>query len=297
MELNIRTELTYRLARWLIARRQSRPHSDTEVASDWGAYGDWRALALRNQFDENFRGTALGKDALDFGCGDGALCSVLLGAGAKSAHGVDLDTKSLARFAERLTRMNGAKRPTFSRSESTSSIDEADRSFDAIYCLDVLEHISDYAPIIREWYRVLRPGGSVYIWWQPYWHPYGHHVYQWLPVPWAHAFLSSKEMTEVCARIVDWPEFKEPVFDRHPDGSRRNRFREPGADGDGFLNKLTVREFEGRCRGAGLTIKRRDFHPFTMPQPAKAISVALTKVPRVRDFFTACAIYELVKPT
>jgi hypothetical protein len=86
------------------------------------------------------------------------------------------------------------------------------------------------------------------------------------------------------------------VWDQNPDGSRKNRFRVPQA-GQGFLNKLTVRQFERVCSDAGFEFARREFHPFSMPQPLKAISALGTKLPGARDFLSAYAIYDLVAST
>lgn len=76
---------------------------------------------------------------------------------------------------------------------------------------------------------------------------------------------------------------------------REQELREPGA-GENYLNKLTVREFEAACRDAGFRFARREFRPFGLPQPAKVVSRMMTRLPSVRDFFTACALYELVRP-
>ena len=92
--------------------------------------------------------------------------------------------------------------------------------------------------------------------------------------------------------LVDWPDFKPSMRDLNPDGSRKNRFRVPDAGKD-YLNELTVREFERVCSDAGFELARREFHPFSMPQPLKAISTLGTKLPGARDFLSACAIYEL----
>lgn len=294
--MNIRVDLTYSLARRLVARRQAR-HGAIAVAADWESYAEWREQELRNQLINGFGAESVkGKVALDFGCGDGALCTLLMDLGAQEAHGVDLSQVWLDRFEKRLQQYKGDRKPTYSLSSSSKRIDQPDRKFDAIYCFDVLEHVIDYRESIGEWHRVLKPGGSVYIWWQPYWHPYGHHVYDWIPIPWAHAFLDDHEMREVCARIVDWDGFDPPVWDRNADGTKKNRFREVHAGNNNYLNKLTVREFESACKQVGFKFARREFEPFGMPQPARAISAVMTKVPVVRDFFTACALYELVRP-
>jgi SAM-dependent methyltransferase len=39
----------------------------------------------------------------------------------------------------------------------------SDRSFDAIYCLSVLEHTRQYDQIVQEFHRVLRPGGTLIV--------------------------------------------------------------------------------------------------------------------------------------
>jgi SAM-dependent methyltransferase len=289
----LRVNLAYKVARHLVAKRQAKNGGPRSEARGWNAYAEWRYAALKAQLSETFgHQTAVGKDVLDFGCGDGALAVTLLKIGAKSVHGIDVDERGLARFAERLKKHTGPA-PTYSKGEY-SRINLPSASYDAIYCFDVLEHVMDYKNIIPEWLRVLRPGGSVYIWWQPYWHPYGHHAYDWLPIPWAHRFLNDEEFREVCARIVDWPGFDAPLWDRRADGSIRNRFREPS--NGGFLNRLTIGEFEAVCKKAGFTFAQRSFTPFSMPQPAKAISSLLSKIPTTRDYFTSVALYELRNP-
>jgi SAM-dependent methyltransferase len=300
----IRVNLAYQISRQLIAARQIR-HRVNNVeavncnveAVNWQSYYDWRYRDLKAHFNEYFSIEAIiGKDILDFGCGGGSLSIVLTEAGAKSVHGVDLDERALEKFGERLKHYAGTRKPTFGRSSSGKKIDLPDHSFDCIVCFDVMEHVMDYKDIIFEWYRVLRPGGRVYIWWQPYWHPFGHHAHDWVPIPWAHIFLNGDEFREVCARIVDWPDFQPSVWDRNPDGSRKNRFRGPGT-GKSFLNRLRVREFEQVCSDAGFEFARREFHPFSMPQPLKAISTLGTKLPGARDFLSAFAIYDLVAST
>jgi SAM-dependent methyltransferase len=288
----IRVKLVFKLARALVARRQAK-HGPIAEAKDWKAYGDWRYRELRKQLEDHFGfEVARGKDALDFGCGDGALSTILMDAGAKSVHGVDMNAGGLARFAERLEQYAGPRYPTYTLSTSPDRIDLPAQSFDAIFCFDVMEHIMSYREIIFEWHRVLRSGGRVYIWWQPYWHPYGHHAQDWVPMPWAHAILNDREMSEVAARIVDWEEFEAPVWDRNPDGSKKNRFRVPGA-GANFLNGLTIGAFEKICGEAGFRFAMRNFRTFSVPQPLRAIGALMTRLPIARNCFTSIATYAL----
>ena len=290
----VKVRVAYAIARRLVARRQAVQGVAVQTTS-WDAYAEWREDSLRKQLLDCFRDhSPRGKVVLDFGCGDGALCVTLAALGAASVHGVDIRQDNLSKFAERLALYEGNPRPTFSLSRSPKKIDEPSEKFDGIYCFDTMEHVMDYAEIISEWHRILKPGGSVYIWWQPYWHPYGHHATPWLPIPWAHVVLDNTEIHEVCARIVDWEGFMPPIYDQNPDGSKKNRFRAQGVTDD-YLNKLTVREFETICSKVGFCFAKREFRPFGLPQPAQAISKVMTAIPIARDYFTACAIYELHK--
>jgi SAM-dependent methyltransferase len=47
------------------------------------------------------------------------------------------------------------------RHRDATDLDFADASMDAILCLDVLEHVPDFRAALREFARVLRPGGAL----------------------------------------------------------------------------------------------------------------------------------------
>lgn len=49
--------------------------------------------------------------------------------------------------------------PAWLRCEDVTALRFADKSLDAIVSLDVLEHVPDYPKALREFFRVLRPGG------------------------------------------------------------------------------------------------------------------------------------------
>ena len=73
-------------------------------------------------------------------------------------------------------------------------------TFDLILCLSGFEHFSDGAKVLREMHRVLKPGGSVLIHFQPVWTcSYGHHLHHVeslakLIPPWAHLVWSEETM-------------------------------------------------------------------------------------------------------
>lgn len=96
---------------------------------------------------------------LDFGAGTGNLTRHLLDLGAvvvasDVSAGCLRELKSSARNAEHLelSILNGRDLSQF-----------ADESFDMVATYSVLHHVPDYLAIVREFIRVVKPGGIVYI--------------------------------------------------------------------------------------------------------------------------------------
>jgi SAM-dependent methyltransferase len=86
---------------------------------------------------------------LDIGCGTGAVLEMLAPHG--EAHGIDIESAALAFCAER--QLGNLVQ------SSAAALPYADGSFDLIVAADMLEHLPEDAPAVRESARVLRPGG------------------------------------------------------------------------------------------------------------------------------------------
>ncbi|MDP6436746.1 MAG: class I SAM-dependent methyltransferase [Gammaproteobacteria bacterium] len=259
-------------------------------------YDEWRHEELETEFLKFFGADMIaGKDVLDFGCGDGDLALILNSLGAKSCIGVDIDARSIA-VAKNKVR---GEPVSFICASNTTGIDLDDASVDVIACFDVMEHVMEYEAIMKEWLRVLRPGGKVLIHWQPWFHPYGHHGRNYIPIPWVHLFLNYRKRTEVCARIAELPDFNPAWQDKDEDEQRTNRFRQSLESGsvedDEFLNRLTLWRFEHLCGETGLKIERRVYVNFQGPFVVRIFCQLVSYIPFVREFFTANAIYVLTK--
>lgn len=158
---------------------------------------------------------------------------------------------------------------------------------------DVLEHIYEPEAILQEWKRVLSDQGKICIWWQPYYHPYGHHLMAYMPIPWAHALFSDKTLAAVCKRIFDMPEYVPRYWDLDSDGGKKNK--QFGGKYLGGVNRLTIGRFERLCQSAGLQIQRREAYSFVGSRLVEKISSICTSLPLLNEFFTAYMIYEIGK--
>jgi len=258
------------------------------------AYREWRDSDLRTQFLANFDEEDLrDKDVLDFGCGEGGLSFLAADFGARSVIGVDLNEQLVHSALVRLAQGNGASSIKFVVGSDSKSIGLPDTSMDVILCFDVLEHIMDYREIFREWCRVLRPQGQVFISWVPWFHPYGHHIQSLVPLPWVHALFSDKTLLDVCARIYDLPEFRPRLWDLDGDGKKRpNKWR--AMDALPEVNRLTITNFERVCKQSGLTIEWRKTSGIQAAHLA-AVTGMLAQIPHVQEFFCSQVVYKLRK--
>jgi 2-polyprenyl-6-hydroxyphenyl methylase/3-demethylubiquinone-9 3-methyltransferase len=99
-----------------------------------------------------------GTAALDVGCGGGILAEEFAAMGFRVA-GIDPSQQSLA-TASRHAQSMGLQ---IDYQQGTGeSIPFADNTFPVVYCCDVLEHVRDLPRVIREIYRVTRPGGCFF---------------------------------------------------------------------------------------------------------------------------------------
>lgn len=111
----------------------------------------------RRHFIREFIESAAGHDAsiLDVGCASGQLILELRSSGYERVTGIDISPNAIAasrRCGLGDTHVMDAQRTTF-----------PDESFDIIAASDVLEHLTDAPGAVREWRRLLRPGGTLIV--------------------------------------------------------------------------------------------------------------------------------------
>jgi len=130
------------------------------LAKDWWAeVGPFAALRdlcePRLAFARSFVPDWKGLKVCDVGCGGGFASEALAREGAEVT-GVDIAKQALAVARDHAAASGLSINYQFASAEN---LPFDDASFDVVACFDVLEHVPDFAQVVREARRVLRPGG------------------------------------------------------------------------------------------------------------------------------------------
>lgn len=96
-----------------------------------------------------------GREVLDLGCAGGFMAEALTERGA-SVIGIDPAEEAIGVARRRAKKMGQNIRYDTGVGEA---LPYEDGSFDAVVCVDVLEHVNDLTKVVSEIARVLRPGG------------------------------------------------------------------------------------------------------------------------------------------
>lgn len=101
-----------------------------------------------------------GKKVLDVGCGGGILSESMAVRGAQVT-GIDLSERALA--VARLHLLETGRKVDYRSVSAESLAQEMPGSFDAVTCLEMLEHVPDPASIVRACATLVKPGGQVFL--------------------------------------------------------------------------------------------------------------------------------------
>ena len=135
-----------------------------KVASQWwDLTGDFKPLhqinPLRRQFIIQHMGSVFDKKIIDVGCGGGILAESLAKLGAQVT-GIDMGEEPLN--VAKLHALEAQVKVDYQKITAEEMALENSESFDAVTCMEMLEHVPDPSSIVKACAQMVKPGGFVF---------------------------------------------------------------------------------------------------------------------------------------
>ncbi len=126
---------------------------------DLGQTG-WRTASEQALIAELLR-LGAGARLLDIACGSGGPSLARAASTGCAVVGLDIEPAGIAHAREAAVRRGLADRCAFEMADCSGRLPFTDDSFAAMLCADAVSSLPDRAGTVREWARVLRPGGRL----------------------------------------------------------------------------------------------------------------------------------------
>ncbi|WP_126428025.1 class I SAM-dependent methyltransferase [Brevibacillus marinus] len=218
-----------------------------------------------------------GKTVLDIGCGGGGKTCYYATFAPNEIIGIDI-VPHYAEEGNAFARAKGLADVARFMTADASAMPFAANTFDTIIMNDAMEHVANPEATLAECFRVLKPGGHLYINFPPYYHPYGAHLSDAIGIPWVHSLFSEKTLIEAYKRLV------EPL----PDGKERISFRisrnERGEEYFSYINRMTIARFR--------RIQQAIAYPavYEREVPLRRPLAGLAKLPGLREYLVKMVV-------
>ncbi len=96
---------------------------------------------------------------LDFACGAGGPALRIAERTGCSVTGLDVDPRAIAAAASLASQSPAGQRVRFLAGDGAERLPFEDESFDAIICIDAINHLPNRIAMLQEWRRIIHPGG------------------------------------------------------------------------------------------------------------------------------------------
>lgn len=98
---------------------------------------------------------------LDVACGSGRATLRIVRTTPSSVHGIDLHAEAVETARSLVAAEDLTERISFQRLDATRRLPFKVGSFDAVACIDAVPHLPGRDRLLRDWSRVLKPGGRI----------------------------------------------------------------------------------------------------------------------------------------
>jgi 2-polyprenyl-6-hydroxyphenyl methylase/3-demethylubiquinone-9 3-methyltransferase len=135
---------------------------DSAAHSWWDRNGEFKPLHDINPLRLRYiaeRAALPGKRVLDVGCGGGILAESMAALGA-SVTGIDLSEKAIG--IARLHLFESGLEVDYRSVSAEGFANDNAGQYDAVTCMELLEHVPDPASTIRACAKVVKPGGDIF---------------------------------------------------------------------------------------------------------------------------------------
>jgi len=109
----------------------------------------------------NWLGLGAGNALLDVGCGVGGPALRMAAVTHCTVTGVDVHEQAIATARSLATQRSFESRADFRVVDADKQLPFADASFDAVTCIDAINHLPERLRVLTDWARLLRPGGRL----------------------------------------------------------------------------------------------------------------------------------------
>jgi ubiquinone/menaquinone biosynthesis C-methylase UbiE len=130
------------------------------------AYGEdfqhqgWRGLAEQKEIVA-LASRRPGANVLDIACGSGGASLALVAATSCRLTGIDIEPAGIAQAVLHAAAAGLADRAIFKVADCNAQLPFADCSYDVVVCIDAILHLRDRVASLKDWARILKPGGTV----------------------------------------------------------------------------------------------------------------------------------------
>ena len=214
----------------------------------------------------NLRKIISNKKVLNVGCCEGLETLALSMLGAAQVYGIDIRIdKNKNEEIQKQYPNNNIKFSVMDGQNTTF----ADDTFDLVVTCGSFEHFDNPKLMLKEFQRILKPGGRILLTSSVWAHPWGAHMGFFTKVPWVQYFFSEETIMNVRALYRN-------------DGAKKY------SEVEGGLNKIGINSFNKIVKELNLQTE------YLRLNPVKGITI-LSKIPYLNELFTNLIIAVLKK--